>query len=279
MSEELDPLVLQKLAINQATTRTRWSNEQSLEGYARHGIQHVTLWRDKVSEIGVRKTKELLSRLGLKVSGLNRIGPVFDNDGRLDAKFIEDAKLGIEEAHDLDADNLMYFPGTSLPNYCDLGDARKQSVDILHQVYEVAKQANVKLVLEPLHPMIAGDRSCFNTMKQCNDICDLVGPELGVVVDVYHVWWDPELQSEISRAGSDRLMGFHINDWLVPTKDLLRDRGMIGDGVIELKKIRGWMENSGYRGPVEIEIFSDYWWDQDPDTVIQTAIERTLKLA
>ena len=221
----------------------------------------------------------MLNNLGFNVAGLNRIGPVFDDNGHPDPEFIEDAKRGIAEASILGADNLMYFPGTSLPKLCDLADARKRSVDMLHKVYEFARQSNVKLVLEPLHPMIAGDRSCFNTMKQCNDICDLVGPDLGIVVDVYHVWWDPDLQSEISRAGPDRLSGFHVNDWLVPTNDLLRDRGMIGDGVIELKKIRGWMENSGYLGPVEIEIFSDYWWKQDPDMVIETAIERTLKLA
>ena len=279
-SSKIKDLKLENLVMNQATTRSRWSHIQSLESYARHGIRNVTLWRDKIKELGIRKTRTVLNDLNLNVICINRIGPIFSENGELCLNFLEDAKRGIEEAFELGADNLMFFPGTSLPHKTDLENARDTVNDKLKDILPVARQATVELVLEPLHPMIAGDRSCVNTLKQSNDICVQLGEGLGIVVDVYHVWWDPELRNEINRAGSfGCLSGFHINDWLVPTNDLLTDRGMIGDGIIELKKIRGWMENAGYCGPVEIEIFSDFWWRQDPDHVVKTAIERTLRLA
>lgn len=274
-----NPLTLDRMAINQATTRLGWSHETSLEGYAKQGIKRVALWRDKVAETGVSATRALLDDLNMTVTGLNRIGPVFTEDGALDPRFLEDAKRGIDEAALLRADTLMFFPGTSLPGKKDLEFARAVVKDCLLQVLPIAHQAGVRLVLEPLHPMVAGDRSCLNTMKQCNDLCDEAPEDLGIVVDVYHVWWDAELRSEIVRAGAKRLAGFHISDWLVPTRDLLCDRGMIGDGVIELRKVRGWMEDAGYDGAIEIEIFSDHWWRQNPEFTIRTAITRALELA
>jgi sugar phosphate isomerase/epimerase len=137
------------------------------------------------------------------------------------------------------------------------------------------------LAIEPLHPMYAADRACVNTLAHANDLCDELAPGsnagLGIAVDVYHVWWDPTLQREIMRAGehSGRLLAFHLCDWLVPTTDLLLDRGMMGDGVIDLPRIRTWMENAGYRGPHEVEIFSaNNWWKRNPDDVLATCIER-----
>jgi sugar phosphate isomerase/epimerase len=276
-SQLIKPLTLKRLGINQATTRTGWNHRESLLGYAKYDIKHIGLWRDKVLELGVKETKILLNELGSKVTCLNRIGPVFASDGEADATFLEDAKCGIDEAVGLNAESLMYFPGTSLPNNINLDSARQHAKDCLQKILELARPANVKIVIEPLHPMIAGDRSCLNTIAQCNDICDDLGGGLGIVVDVYHVWWDPMLKAEIFRAGAARLAGFHINDWLVPTTDLFSGRGMMGDGVIELGKIRGWMEQAGYRGSVEIEIFSEWWWRKNPDDVIKLAIERALQ--
>jgi sugar phosphate isomerase/epimerase len=134
------------------------------------------------------------------------------------------------------------------------------------------------LAIEPLHPAYAGDRACVNTTRQALDICDALDPRrsgaLGVALDVYHIWWDPELMAQIARAGKDRLLAFHVCDWLVPTKDILNDRGMMGDGVIDIKSIRFAVEAQGFDGYSEIEIFSDDWWDKPVDDVLRACIER-----
>jgi sugar phosphate isomerase/epimerase len=129
---------------------------------------------------------------------------------------------------------------------------------------------------EPLHPVYAADRACINTLAQANDLCEALGAGLGVAVDVYHVWWDPALATEIARAGrAGRLLAFHVCDWLMPTKDLLLDRGMMGDGVIDLRGIRRMVEDAGYTGFCEVEIFSrDDWWKRPPEEVLATAITR-----
>jgi sugar phosphate isomerase/epimerase len=130
------------------------------------------------------------------------------------------------------------------------------------------------LAIEPLHPMYAADRACVNTMEHANDLCDDLGAGLGIAVDAYHVWWDPHLEREIVRAAGSspsRLLAYHISDWLVPTTDLLTDRGMMGDGVIDLRLLRSWMDAGGYRGFHEVEIFSaGNWWKRDPDEVLAT---------
>ncbi len=153
--------------------------------------------------------------------------------------------------------------------------------DGIGELLQYARPAAMPLALEPLHPMYAADRACVNTMTHANDLCDELAPGindgLGIAVDVYHVWWDPNLRAEIERAGGHpgRLLAFHICDWLVPTADLLLDRGMMGDGVIDIALIRAWMEGAGYRGPHEVEIFSaNNWWKRDPDEVLRTCIER-----
>ena len=138
-----------------------------------------------------------------------------------------------------------------------------------------ARKANVPLAIEPLHPMQAADRACINTLEQALDICDALGEGIGVAVDVYHVWWDPKLEAQIKRAGRKRIFAYHICDWRVPTRDLLNDRAMMGDGVIDLKRIRGWVEAAGYAGCHEVEIFSELdWWKRNPDDVLRIAKER-----
>jgi len=135
------------------------------------------------------------------------------------------------------------------------------------------------LAIEPLHPMYAADRACVNTLEQALDLCDALDPAesgaLGVAVDLYHVWWDPKLEAQIARAGRERLLAFHVCDWLAKTRDLLEDRGMMGDGVIEIRKIRGWVEAAGFAGYSEVEIFSSFdWWKRPADEVLLTCIER-----
>ena len=162
----------------------------------------------------------------------------------------------------------------------DLAGAREMVRDGLGLLLEYARSTGMPLAIEPLHPMYAADRACVNTLAQANALCDELSPDgadgLGVAVDVYHVWWDPQLASEIMRAGErNRLYAYHICDWLVPTRDLLDDRGMMGDGVIDLPLIRRWMEAAGYRGMHEVEIFSSAnWWKRDPDEVLATCRQR-----
>jgi sugar phosphate isomerase/epimerase len=135
------------------------------------------------------------------------------------------------------------------------------------------------LAIEPLHPMQAAERACINTLEQALDLCDALDPQhsgmLGVALDIYHVWWDPKLEQQIARAGRERLLAYHVCDWLTPTRDLLNDRGMMGDGVVELRKIRGWVEAAGFGGFSEVEIFSALdWWRRPGEETLATCIER-----
>jgi sugar phosphate isomerase/epimerase len=146
--------------------------------------------------------------------------------------------------------------------------------DALAALLPHARQSGVPLAIEPLHPMYAADRACVNTLAQANDLCDELGDGIGVALDVYHVWWDPDLERQIARTGR-RILAYHVNDWLIPTTDLLLDRGMMGDGVIDLRGIRAMVEAAGYRGHCEVEILSaNNWWRRDPDDVLGTCIAR-----
>jgi sugar phosphate isomerase/epimerase len=143
---------------------------------------------------------------------------------------------------------------------------------------DYARQVKMPLAIEPLHPAYAADRACVNTTRQALDLCDALDPQrsgaLGIALDVYHIWWDPEMLPQIARTGKDRLLAFHVCDWLVPTKDILNDRGMMGDGVIDIKSVRSSVEAQGFAGYSEIEIFSTDWWGRPMDEVLQTCIER-----
>jgi sugar phosphate isomerase/epimerase len=162
------------------------------------------------------------------------------------------------------------------PGSKDLRGARQMVEDGIAAVQDEAVAAGVPLAIEPLHPAYAGDRSVINTTAQALDLCDRVGNRgVGLALDVYHVWWDPEIEAQIARAGRDRLLAFHICDWLVPTKDLLEDRGMMGDGVIDIPHLRRLVEAQGYAGCHEVEIFSrENWWRRDPAEVVQVCVER-----
>jgi sugar phosphate isomerase/epimerase len=160
----------------------------------------------------------------------------------------------------------------------DIGATRAQVDDAIAEMMVYARDANMPLAIEPLHPAYAADRACVNTTRQALDICDRLDPQrtgaLGVALDVYHTWWDPELLPQIERAGKDRLLAFHVCDWLVPTTDILNDRGMMGDGVIDIKSVRRAVEAQGFASFSEIEIFSNDWWEEPMDEVLQTCIAR-----
>jgi sugar phosphate isomerase/epimerase len=267
------------LSLNTATVREKWSLRQMIEGCARHGIRGIAPWRDKLAELGAKEAAKMIRAHGLTVTGLCRGGmfPAADRQGRQAA--IEDNLRAIEDAATLEARCLVLVVGGLPAGSKDLAGAREQVRDGIGAVLGHARGCGVPLAIEPLHPMYAADRACVNTIGQANDLCDeLVGKSgtgLGIAVDIYHVWWDPRLKAEIERAGDKRILGFHICDWLVPTNDLLLDRGMMGDGVIDIPLIRSWVEAAGYRGFHEAEIFSaNNWWRRDPDEVLATCRER-----
>jgi len=267
------------LSLNTATVRERWSLREVIEGCARHGIRGISPWRDKLAALGVKEAAKMIRNYGLTVTGLCRAGmfPAADRKGRQAA--LDDNLRAIEDAATLGARCLVLIAGGLPAGSKDLAGAREMVRDGMGEVLERARAAGVPLAIEPLHPMYCADRACVNTMAHALDLCDQLDSgasgALGVAVDVYHVWWDPALKQQIERAGDKRLLAFHICDWLVPTTDLLLDRGMMGDGVIDLPLIRSWMEAAGYRGFHEAEIFSaKNWWKREPDDVLGVAKRR-----
>lgn len=266
----------ERLSLNTATVREKWNLAQIIEGCARHGIRGISPWRDKLDALGAKEAARLIRSHGLTVTGLCRGGmfPAADKAGREAA--IRDNLKAIEDAATIGAQCLVLVVGGLPAGSKDIAGAREQVRDGIAAILPAARAAKVPLAIEPLHPMYAADRACVNTLRQALDLCAVLGDGVGVAVDVYHVWWDPELEVQIARAGREkRLFAYHICDWLVPTTDLLLDRGMMGDGVIDLPRIRGWVEASGYAGMHEVEIFSARnWWKRDPDAVLQACKDR-----
>lgn len=214
-----------------------------------------------------RPAARRLREAGLGVSGLNRAGPLLADGWR------DDARRAIDEAHAIGAGVLMLFAGGLPQGSKDLPGARARVGERIAELLPQAREAGVTLALEPLHPIYAAERSVLSTLAQANELIESLGDPLGLVVDAYHVWWDPALAAEISRG---RIVGFHVSDWLVPTRDPLVDRGMPGDGVIDLAGMRQMVESTGYAGWIEVELFSERWWAEDPATVTRLCRERTL---
>jgi sugar phosphate isomerase/epimerase len=263
------------LSLNTATVREKWSLREMIEGCARHHIRGISPWRDKLAELGAKQAARVIRDNGLVVTGLCRGGmfPAADRKGRQAA--LDDNRRAIDDAAILEARCLVLVVGGLPSGSKDIAGAREMVRDGIGEVLEHARSVGVPLAIEPLHPMYAADRACVNTMAHANDLCDELGEGLGIAVDVYHVWWDPQLEREIERAGDKRLLAFHVCDWLVPTRDLLTDRGMMGDGVIDIPLIRSWVERAGYRGFHEVEIFSaQNWWQREPDEVLAICRER-----
>jgi sugar phosphate isomerase/epimerase len=275
----MNPPAASLLSLNTATTRKQWGLAQAIEGCARHGVRGIAPWRDQLHAMGLDAAVKAIRSHGLTVTGLCRGGmfPAPDAAGRKTA--LEDNLRALEEAHALGAQCLVLVAGGLPAGSKDIASAREQVREGIAAILPHARKARVPLAIEPLHPMYAADRACINSLAQALELCDELDPDneggLGVALDVYHVWWDPRLEEGIARAGKPRLLAFHICDWLVPTRDLLTDRGMMGDGVIDLPRIRSWVERAGYRGFHEVEIFSELdWWRRDPDEVMATCKDR-----
>lgn len=262
------------LSINLATVRAQWTLPQAVEGCLRHGVGGIAPWREQVHAVGLKEAARIVRASGLRVTGHCRGGMFPAATAEERARQIEDNLRAIEEAVELGADCLVLVVGGLPQGSRDLAQARAMVADGLAAILPHARAAKMPLAIEPLHPMYAADRACVNTLGQALDLCDALGEGVGVALDVYHVWWDPDLAGQIVRAGN-RILAHHICDWLVPTRDLLLDRGMMGDGVIDLRGIRRSVEAAGFIGPQEVEIFSaQNWWKRDPDEVIATCIAR-----
>ncbi|WP_211230682.1 sugar phosphate isomerase/epimerase family protein [Alicyclobacillus herbarius] len=253
-------------------TTERWTVREAVDGCARAGIGWIGLWRHKVEDMGVSAAAKVVRDAGLCVSGLCRGGMLPAGSPSERARRIEDNRRAIADAAELGTDVLVLVCGP--PEDCTLDDARKMVEEGIAELIPYARDHSVKLGIEPLHPMFAADRSVISTLGQANDIVDrLQSDQVGVVIDVYHVWWDPRLYEEIRRAAG-HIVGFHVNDWLAPVKDALMSRGMMGDGCIEISRIRQAVEAAEYQGPVEVEIFNQVIWDTPGDEVLEVMKQR-----
>lgn len=272
------------LSLNTATVRKQGDLVEIIDACAKQGIRAIDPWRDQVASVGLDRAVRAVRDAGLDLSGYCR-GGMFTSDSSRRGEVRDDNRRCVDEAKALGAPCIVLVVG-GLPQYSrpgseaskDIAAARGQVEEALAEMLDYAKQAGLPLAIEPLHPAYAADRACVNTTKQALDICDRLDPGrsgmLGVALDVYHIWWDPDLMDQIARAGQDRLLAFHVCDWMVPTKDILNDRGMMGDGVIDIKSVRQAVEAQGFAGYSEIEIFSNDWWAKPMDEVLRTCIAR-----
>jgi sugar phosphate isomerase/epimerase len=259
---------LSRLAIHTQTNKP-WTLEECIESYVKNDVPAISVWRHVLEPMGVEAAGKMLKDANLAVPALVRGGFFTAHDAADRQKAIDENKACIDEAAAIGAEMVVLVvgatPGMPLP------EARKQVADGIAACFSHAESCNVKLAIEPLHPMYAADKSSVNTMGQAREICEqLKHPLVGIAADVYHIWWDPDLQAEIKKAGEmNTLFAFHICDWRVETRDLLTDRGLMGDGCIDIKAIRGWVEDAGFTGFNEVEVFSADYWAQDQEEYVQ----------
>nr|KEP23666.1 xylose isomerase [Georgenia sp. SUBG003] len=278
---------LTRLSLNTATTKA-WTLEEAVDGAVRAGLPAVGLWRDRVAEAGLERAARLVRDAGLRVSSLCRGGflTAADDDGRRAS--LEDNRAAVVEAATLGTRELIMvvggLPAATGPNAParpggdkDIVEARRRVADRIGELVPFAQEHDVRLVLEPLHPIFAADRAVLSTLAQCLDLAEPFAPEtVGVVVDTYHVWWDPDLRRQIARAGrTGRLASYQVCDWIQPiAADPLLSRGYMGDGFIDFPTVTRWVAESGYTGDVEVEIFNQDIWDTDGDDVLAVVAER-----
>ncbi|MFC3059474.1 sugar phosphate isomerase/epimerase family protein [Paenirhodobacter populi] len=270
------------LALNTATlghnvdgAGAGWSPERTIDACAARGYGGIVFWR---RELGARAAAigAHARAAGVAVAGLCRtpflVGPLAPVGAQA---VMDDFRASIDMAAEVGAPVLTIVVGGVEPGTKGVARSLGLVTDRIAAALDHAAAQGVRLAIEPLHPVYAGDRSCLTTLRDALDICDRIGsPHLGVAVDVYHVWWDTDLPAQLARAG-ERILGYHLCDWLAGTRDVLLDRGMMGDGVADLKGLRAAVEGAGYDGLCEVEIFSaDNWWKRDPDEVLDTIVMR-----
>jgi len=266
---------LSRLCLHTITTRP-WSLGDCIQHYADRGIRNITIWRNVLEGQDLGLIKRQLDESGMQVVSLCRGGffPASAKSKRASA--IAENLGAIREAERIGAPLLVLVcgadPGQSLET------SREQIFEGIMEILPAAMDAGVKLAIEPLHPMYAGDRSAINTLKQATDLAlKTRSPQVGVAIDVYHTWWDPDLKAEIARCSREnRIFAFHVCDWKLPVLDLLNDRGLMGEGCIPVPLIRSWVEEAGFTGPVEVEVFSERYWASDQHRFLDKIIHAYL---
>lgn len=254
---------MNRFCLHTMTTKP-WSLDDCARHYPAAGVRGITVWRQHLEGRDPRKSGAMLRDAGLEIVSLCRGGffPAPTPEGLQAA--IDDNLRAIETAHALGAPLIVLVCG-AVPGQ-PLAESRRQIASGIAAVLPAAQAAGIRLAIEPLHPMYADDRSAVNTMAQARELCDALGspPQLGIAVDVYHVWWDDALEAQIRIAGDrNRLFAFHVCDWKTPTTDLLNDRGLMGEGCIPIRRIQSWVETAGFTGYREVEIFSNRYWAMD----------------
>jgi sugar phosphate isomerase/epimerase len=259
------------LCIHTITTKP-WNIEEAAKKFSAAGVKGITVWRNALEGRNIQQTGQMLRDLGLTIVSLCRGGFFPSKDSTKRQAALDDNRRAVEEAYELGTGMIVLVCGAD-PSQ-PLEDSRKQIRNGIEAVLPEASAAGVKLTIEPLHPMYADTRSAINTLAQANDMAEAINsPWVGVAVDVYHLWWDPTLEQEIKRCGEKgNLSAFHICDWKTPTTDFLNDRGLMGDGCIPVKKIRSWVEATGFTGFNEVEIFSTTHWKEDQDEFLKKIV-------
>ena len=266
---------LDRLSINQLTTRDQWSLPEAVDGYSRAGVRAMAVWWEKLREVGAERAARVVRDAGMAVTGYCAGGMLTARDDARWRRRLDDNRRMVDEAVAIGSSCLVVLGGGLDAGDRDIGAARQRALDGLAELLPHVRDAGIVLALEPLHPMLCATRSVLCTLHQANDWCDALGggSEVGIAVDTYNVWWDPDLESQIERAAG-RIAAYHVSDWLPDTCDLRLDRGMPGDGVIDLRRFAERVTAAGYRGLHEVEILSSRWWREDPEVVVATVIDR-----
>jgi len=270
--------VLSRLSLNQRTTAS-WSLPQAIKGCVNAGLPAIGIWREQLAEVGLDEACRLAAESGLRVSSLCRGGffTAVDPDELQAAE--ANNRMAIDETAALSAATLVLVPGGLPPGDRDLEGARDRAAHAIERLVPYAHERGVRLGIEPMNPIYAADRGVISTLAQALDIAERFDPEdVGVVVDTFHLWWEPGIARQVERA-AERIVSYQICDWITPLPaDSLLARGMMGDGHIDFASFTRSVVRAGYRGDIEVEIFNADLWAAPPAEVVDTMAERYLEL-